>query len=71
MAPTPTQIASWEKDCSDYNRTLAAWNGVQPQIKDFNALLTKNNLPELKVSSTTLTNESCSFNPEQVRKRNK
>jgi photosystem II stability/assembly factor-like uncharacterized protein len=71
MAPTPTQIATWEKDCTDYNRTLADWNGMQQQIKDFNAVLAKNNLQELKVPSTRLTNASCSFNPEQRRKGNK
>ena len=27
MAPTPTQIATWESDCSNYNRTVDAWNG--------------------------------------------
>jgi photosystem II stability/assembly factor-like uncharacterized protein len=71
MAPTPTQIANWESDCANYNRTLAAWKGMQQQIKDFNAVLTKNNLQELKVPSTRLTNASCSFNPEQGRKVNK
>jgi hypothetical protein len=71
MTPTPTQIATWEKDCANYNRTLAAWNGMQQQIKDFNAVLTKNNLQELNVRSTGLTNASCSFNPEQSRKVNK
>jgi photosystem II stability/assembly factor-like uncharacterized protein len=68
MAPTPTQIATWESDCANYNRTLAAWNGMQQQIKDFNAVLTKNNLQQLKVLSTRLTNASCSFIPEQGRK---
>ena len=71
MPPTPTQIASWEKDCTDYNRTLVAWNGMQQQIKDFNAVLTKNNLQELKVPSTRLTTASCSFNPEQSAKMHK
>jgi photosystem II stability/assembly factor-like uncharacterized protein len=71
MAPTPTQIATWEKDCTDYNHTLADWNGMQQSIKNFNALLTKNNLPELKVPSTRLTNASCSLNPEQSRKVSK
>jgi hypothetical protein len=71
MPPTPTQIASWEKDCTDYNRTLAAWKGMQQQIKDFNAVLTKNNLQELNVPSTRLTNASCSFNPEQSGTANK
>ena len=67
MSPTPTQIATWEKDCTDYNHTLAAWKGMQPQIKDFNAILAKNNLQELKVPSTTPTDASCSFNTEQSR----
>jgi photosystem II stability/assembly factor-like uncharacterized protein len=71
MAPTPTQIATWESDCANYNRTLAAWNGMQQQIKDFNAVLTKNSLQQLKVPSTRLTNASCSFLPEQGRKVNK
>ena len=71
MAPTPTQIATWESDCANYNRTLAAWNGLQQSIKDFNAVLTKNNLQELKVGSTKLTSASCSFNPEQGRKVSK
>jgi hypothetical protein len=71
MAPTPTQIATWESDCANYNRTLAAWNGMQQQIKDFNAVLAKNNLQQLKVRSTRLTNASCSLNPEQGRRVNK
>jgi hypothetical protein len=71
MAPTPTQIAAWESDCANYNRTLTAWNGMQQQIKDFDAVLTKNNLQQLKVPSTRLTNASCSFIPEQGRKMNK
>jgi photosystem II stability/assembly factor-like uncharacterized protein len=70
MAPTPTQLATWESDCANYNRTLAAWNGMQQQIKDFNAVLTKNNLQQLKIPSTSLTNESCSFIPGQGRKVN-
>jgi hypothetical protein len=41
------------------------------QINDFNAVLAKNNLQELKVPSTSLTNASCSFIPEQGRKVNK
>jgi hypothetical protein len=71
MAPTPTQIATWESDCANYNGTLAAWKGMQQQIKDFNAVLTKNNLQPLEVPSTRLTNESCSLIPGQGRKVNK
>ena len=44
---------------------------MQQQITDFNAMLVKNNLQELKVSPTRLTNASCSFIPEQGRKVNK
>ncbi len=41
MAPTPAQIPTSEKDCTDYNRTLAAWKTAQQQIKDFKATLVK------------------------------
>jgi hypothetical protein len=71
MPPTPTQIATWESDCTNYNRTLAAWNGMQQPIEDFNAVLAKNNLQQLKVRPTRLTNASCSLNPEQGRRVNK
>jgi hypothetical protein len=56
---------------ANYNRTLAAWNWMKQQIKDFNAVLTKNNLQQLTVPSTRLTNASCSFIPEQSGKVNK
>jgi hypothetical protein len=52
MAPTPTQIATWKTDCSDYNRTLTAWQSMQPQLADFNTLLAKNNPQPLKLSTT-------------------
>jgi hypothetical protein len=71
MVPTSTQIATWEKDCTDYDRTLAAWKGMEQQIKDFNAVLAKNNLQELKVPSTVLTDAQCSFSPQQGRKVSK
>lgn len=65
MAPTPTQIATWENDCNNYNRTLTAWNGMQQPIKDFNAVLAKNNLQQLNAPASKLTSASCSFNSEQ------
>ncbi len=68
MAPTPAQIDTWEKDCTDLNHTTTAWKDVQKQITDFNALLVKNNLKEIKVSPTKLTDSSCSFMPEANRK---
>jgi photosystem II stability/assembly factor-like uncharacterized protein len=62
MAPTPTQIATWEDDCSNYNRTMAAWKAMQEQdIANFNAVLAKNNLQQLNVAPSKLTGASCSF----------
>ena len=61
MAPTPTQIATWEKDCTDLNRTRTAWEDARKQITDFNAMLVKNNLQEIKVAPTKLTISACSF----------
>jgi photosystem II stability/assembly factor-like uncharacterized protein len=62
MAPTPTQIATWESDCRNYNRTVAAWKAMQKQqIADFNALLAKDHLQELNVAPNKLTDPSCSF----------
>jgi photosystem II stability/assembly factor-like uncharacterized protein len=71
MAPTSTQIATWESDCNNYNRTLAAWKGAQQQISDFNALLGKNQLHELAFTPTSLTDASCNFAAEGSRKRSK
>jgi hypothetical protein len=64
MAPTPTQISTWEKDCTAYNRTVDAWKAAQQQITDFNALLAKNQLQQLTVARTRLTESSCTFKPE-------
>ena len=71
MTPTPTQIATWQSDCTNYNRTKAAWEGMQQQIGDFNELLTKNNLQEIKIVPTKLTASSCSFTSESSRKAKK
>jgi hypothetical protein len=66
MAPTPTQIATWESECPKYNRTVAAWKDLQKQIADFNAALAKNNLQQLTVPPTKLTDSSCSFGPART-----
>jgi photosystem II stability/assembly factor-like uncharacterized protein len=71
MAPTPTQIATWKTDCSDYNRTLTAWQSMQPQLADFNTLLAKNNLQPLKLSTTALAPETCTFAPQPAGKPRK
>ena len=63
MAPTPTQIATWQKDCTDLNRTTTAWEDARKQITDFNAMLVKNNLQEMKLAPTKLTVSACSFMP--------
>jgi len=68
MAPTPTQIATWESDCNSYNRTVAAWKTLQPQINDFNAALARNQLHELTLAPTKLADASCSFTPEVSRR---
>jgi hypothetical protein len=68
MAPTSTQIDTWQNDCKNYNRTVAAWKELQPKITDFNALLAKSNLQPLTVPSAKLTAGSCSFMPEATRK---
>jgi hypothetical protein len=64
MAPTPTQIATWESDCNNLNRTTAAWKDMQKQLADFNALLSKNQLQPLSLTPTTLTEGTCTFEPE-------
>jgi photosystem II stability/assembly factor-like uncharacterized protein len=61
MPPTPTQIATWESDCGNYNRTVDAWKVTQKQIADFNAVLAKNHLQELNVAPSKLAEQSCSF----------
>jgi photosystem II stability/assembly factor-like uncharacterized protein len=71
MAPTPTQIATWESDCRNYNRTLAAWNNMQRQFTEFNAVLTRNQLHELTPERTKLADASCSVAPDVTRNVNK
>jgi len=68
MAPTPTQIATLVSDCNNYNRTVAAWKNMEPQIASFNALLAKNQLQQLTLEPTKLTGASCSFTPEVSRR---
>jgi hypothetical protein len=68
MAPTPTQIATWESDCSNYNRTVAAWKDMQQQISGFNTVLGKNQLQQLTLAPIKVSNATCSFTPEVSRK---
>jgi hypothetical protein len=54
---------AWQKDCGDLNRTRTAWEDARKQITEFNAMLVKNNLQEMKVAPTKLTVSACSFMP--------
>jgi photosystem II stability/assembly factor-like uncharacterized protein len=63
MPPTPAQIGTWEKDCADLNRTTTAWEDARKQIAEFNAMLVKNNLQEMKVAPTKLMVSACGFMP--------
>ena len=71
MAPTPTQIATWHKHCTNLNRTRMAWEDARKQITAFNALLARNNLQEIKTAPTKLTESSCSISSEAGKKINK
>jgi hypothetical protein len=61
MAPTPTQIATWETSCRKYNETVTAWAAMKKQITDFNAVLAKNHLQELNVEPNKITDPPCTF----------
>jgi hypothetical protein len=71
MAPTPAQIATWEKDCSDLSRTTTAWEDALKQVAEFNAMLVKNKLQEMKVAPTKLTVSTCSFMPQPAKRAKK
>ncbi len=60
MAPTPTQVATWQLDCTNLNRTNEAWRAAQKDIAGFNAVLVKNHLQEIKPISTQMNDASCS-----------
>jgi photosystem II stability/assembly factor-like uncharacterized protein len=71
MAPTPAHIATWESDCNDLNHTVDAWKNVQQQVTDFNALLARNQLHDLMLAPTKLTDTSCTFAPPVGKKAGK
>ena len=67
MAPTPAQFDNWQSVCSNYNRTVAAWKAMQPQITSFNAVLVKNHLQELNIAPSKLTDFTCSLSLSPTR----
>jgi photosystem II stability/assembly factor-like uncharacterized protein len=61
MAPTPTQIATWQNDCTNYNHTVAEWKSTYQQLTAFNSLLDKNHLGTLTLAPKKLTSDECTF----------
>ncbi|MGH9535133.1 MAG: WD40/YVTN/BNR-like repeat-containing protein [Terriglobales bacterium] len=62
MPPTPTQVATAENDCRQYNRTVAAWKVMQTQqLASFNTVLANNHLPQLNLAPVALSDPSCGF----------
>ncbi|MGH9526368.1 MAG: WD40/YVTN/BNR-like repeat-containing protein, partial [Terriglobales bacterium] len=62
MPPTPARVATWESDCRQYNRTVAAWKAMESdQVAAFNAQLEQDQLPQLKTEPVPLTAPSCTF----------
>jgi len=59
MAPTPAQIATWESDCTHYDKTVEAWKAAQKEIADFKAVLAKGSMEGLKVEPTKLGVVGC------------
>ncbi len=61
MAPTPTQITTWELDCTNLNRANDTWKAVQQQVASLNAVLSANHLQQLKMTTSLPANSACSF----------
>jgi hypothetical protein len=63
MPPTKAEVDTWELGCKEYTKSVNGWKtmlGVD--LVAFNGVLTKNNLPPLKIAPTTLTvPASCTF----------
>jgi hypothetical protein len=65
MAPTKAQIDTWESDCKEYGKTVAAWKQMQSvDLASFNDQLTKAGKTPLTITPTKLTAPaSCTFVP--------
>ena len=63
MPPTRAEVDTWESGCKEYAATANAWKTVLGvELVGFNGLLTKNNLPPLKLPPTALAAPaSCTF----------
>jgi hypothetical protein len=63
MAPTKAEVDTFESACNEFTSTANGWKKMLgTDLVDFNSLLTKNNLPQLKLTPTAVTvPTSCTF----------
>jgi hypothetical protein len=63
MPPTKAEVDTWESDCKEYAASANAWKTMlSADLVTFNSLLTKNNLPPLKIASTAVAvPATCAF----------
>ena len=55
MAPTKSQIDTWDTFCKDFTKTVNAWKVMQAvDLASFNSELTKNGKPALKITPSAL-----------------
>jgi photosystem II stability/assembly factor-like uncharacterized protein len=60
MAPTPSSVRTWENGCREFATTSQAWNAaLAGDVAAFNALLSKNNMPALKLPAPTTIPGPC------------
>ena len=64
MNPTATQIATWESDCTESNRTVTAWKNFETQLAGFNSALATDHLEPIKFTPTKLADAPCRFNSQ-------
>jgi hypothetical protein len=63
MSPTKAQVDTLESACSEFTTTANGWaKALSADLVEFNTLLTKNNLPPLKLTPTAVVAPtSCTF----------
>ena len=68
MAPTKSQIDTWESDCKNFNATVVAWKAVLGvDLVSFNDQLTKAGKPAMKIAPSAMkVQASCTFAPATV-----
>jgi hypothetical protein len=63
MPPTKAEVDTWESGCKEFAATANSWKTMlSVDLVGFNNLLTKNNLPPLKITPTAVAvPASCTF----------